>query len=609
MGEKIKADYAVYAGTGFLGGRPVDGPVAVAVRGDRIVWVGPPEEIAGAVEATGGAGAADGAEAVGPVGAEGGAEATAAAGVVGNAEGIEGAAAAEGVGAACGVEAAGPAGLAGDVGAGEVPLPVLEFPDGFLMPGFHDAHIHMFHSALYRSDLAERYCGENEADAVARLAPLAARRPAGSWLLTQGWRDYLWEPSGMPSKASLDAAYPNQPVAMYSGDAHTLWLNSCALERLGITEDSVPPAGGSYDKDVDGHLTGIVREAAAMQLMPKIVEGFTHEELLEAYRGLFAQLNAEGITSVCDVSLMALPGLDFVRDDLYQQLLEGGQLTVRTHLFPTLLEDTNRLTQLQQRLHHPLLQAQGYKQFFDGVSSQHTAWVHDPYTNARFPGDNGRPTVEPEEMRQLLAKARQEGQPVRIHAIGDEAIHQLLDFFEDEGAHPQRPHDAIEHLENFQPQDMERLAQLGVVASVQPRHITLDPGGPERDLGPARVPYMWPFRTLLDSGATLAFGTDSPVTATNPLDAVYTAVTRRDADSHAPEGGWLPQERISTAEALEAYTVGSATAASREQELGRLVPGYLADFIVLDRNLLACDVDDIQKACVKATFVGGQRVF
>lgn len=595
VGVRMKADYVVWAGSGFLGDVPADGPVAVAVKDDRIVWTGAPDELPDAVE-----GAGEGGE----------------------------------------------------------PLPVLEFPDGFLMPGFHDAHIHMFHSALYRSDLAERYCGENEADAVARLAPLAARRPAGSWLLTQGWRDYLWQPAGMPSKASLDAAYPNQPVAMYSGDAHTLWLNSCALERLGVTEDSVPPAGGSYDKDADGHLTGIVREAAAMQLMPKIVEGFTREELLEAYRGLFAQLNAEGITGVCDVSLMALPGLDFVRDDLYQQLLEQGQLTVRTHLFPTLLEDTDRLAQLQRRLHHSLLQAQGYKQFFDGVSSQHTAWVHDPYTNARFPGDNGRPTVEPEEMRQLLAKARREGQPVRIHAIGDEAIHQLLDFFEKEAAEEvcddsmvqdgapgaamaeagmrmveahnladcptasgkaagegreassrQEPHDAIEHLENFQSQDMERLAQLGVVASVQPRHITLDPGGPERDLGPQRVPYMWPFRTLLDDGATLAFGTDSPVTATNPLDAVYTAVTRCDADSHEPKGGWLPDERISTAEALRAYTVGSATAASREQELGRLAPGYLADFVVLDRDLLACAAADIQKACVKATFVGGRRVF
>ena len=177
----------------------------------------------------------------------------------------------------------------------------------------------------------------------------------------------------MPSRASLDAVYPDRPVAMYSGDAHTLWLNSCALERLGITEESEPPAGGSYDKDTDGHLTGIVREAAAMELMPRIVAEFSREELLDAYRSFERYLNEHGITGVCDVSLMAMPGLDFVRDDLFGALEEAGELTVRVSMFPTLLEDRSRLAALQAAHTGPLLSAQGFKQFFDGVSSQHTA--------------------------------------------------------------------------------------------------------------------------------------------------------------------------------------------------------------------------------------------
>lgn len=491
-----------------------------------------------------------------------------------------------------------------------------DFGDALIMPGFHDAHMHVFHSALYLSPLAERFVGENEADAVARLAPLAARRPAGSWLLTQGWRDYLWKPAGMPSKASLDAAYPDRPVAMYSGDAHTLWLNSCALERLGITDATEPPAGGSYDRDEAGHLTGIVREAAAMELMPRIVAEFSTEELLDAYRSFEQYLNEHGITGVCDVSLMAMPGLDFVRDDLYAQLEANDELTVRVSMFPTLLEDRGRLDELQAEHTGPLLQARGFKQFFDGVSSQHTAWVHDPYSNARFDGDCGRPTVGPEVMEALVAPAAAEGHAVRIHAIGDEAIHQCLDIFE---RHPvgQAPggvaHGAarhtIEHLENFQPADIERLARAGVIASVQPRHITLDPGGPERDLGAERVPYMWPFRTLLDAGATLAFGTDSPVTDIDPLDAVYTAVTRRDADSHKPEGGWLPEEAITLAEALSAYTVGSAAAAQRAGEVGELAAGQYADLVVLSPNPFALTPEDIQQAKVRATYVGGKRVY
>lgn len=500
-----------------------------------------------------------------------------------------------------------------------------DWGDSLIMAGFHDAHVHFFHSALYSSPLAERFCGENEADAVARLAPLAARRPAGSWLLAQGWRDYLWNPAGMPSRASLDAAYPDRPVAMYSGDAHTLWLNSCALDRLGITEESVPPAGGSYDKDDEGCLTGIVREAAAMELMPRIAAEFSREELLDAYRSFEVSCNECGITGVCDVSLMAMPGLDFVRDDLFGALEESGELTLRVSMFPTLLEDRSRLADLRVAHTGPLLSARGFKQFFDGVSSQHTAWIRDPYANARYEGDCGRPTVSADAMEALVAPAAAEGSPVRIHAIGDEAIHRCIDIFE---AHPvaqpraetdapseagasvaRTAHHAIEHLENFQPDDIARLARAGIVASVQPRHITLDPGGPERDLGPERVPYMWPFRTLLDSGATLAFGTDSPVTAMDPIDTLYVAVTRRDPDTHEPEGGWLPAERITLAEALRAYTAGSAVAAGREGELGTLEAGKFADIVVLHPNPFELAPENLQQAKALATYVGGKQVF
>ncbi|MFR7404624.1 MAG: amidohydrolase, partial [Coriobacteriaceae bacterium] len=448
---------------------------------------------------------------------------------------------------------------------------VIDYGDALIMPGFHDAHLHYFHSALYLSPLAERFVGENEADAVARLAPLAARRPADSWLLTQGWRDYLWNPAGMPSRASLDAAYPTRPVAMYSGDAHTLWLNSCALERLGITEDSEPPAGGSYDKDADGHLTGIVREAAAMELMPRIVAEFSREELLCAYRSFERYLNEHGITGVCDVSLMAMPGLDFVRDDLFGALEEAGELTVRVSMFPTLLEDRSRLADLQAAHTGPLLSARGFKQFFDGVSSQHTAWVHDPYTNARFEGDCGRPTVGAEVMEALVAPAADEGSPVRIHAIGDEAIHRCLDIFE---AHPVAApaHHTIEHLENFQPDDIARLARADVIASVQPRHITLDPGGPGVIWAPSASPIC---------GLSAPCSIPAPPWPSAPTPRHRHRPHRRrlhrchcrDADTHEPLGGWLPRS-ASPAEALRAYTAGSAAAAQRADELGSW-PGHV----------------------------------
>ena len=525
---------------------------------------------------------------------------------------------------------------AGRVGSSAAPVrdgaEVRNLGDAFIMPGFHDAHLHFFHSALYASPLADRFVGTSEADCVRRLAPLAARRPTGSWLLAQGWREAVWDVPRMPSKASLDAVYPNQPVALYSGDAHTLWLNSQALAELGLTRAAQPPAGGEYERGADGELTGIVREAAAMELMPRITAAFSDAELLEAYRSFQTHLNARGVTAVCDTALTATPGLDFVRDDLFEQLLNDGELTLRTHLFPTLLPDTQRLKQLQERLRGPLLQARGYKQFFDGVSSQHTAWVREPYANARFADDCGRPTVEPAALDAMVRAAVVAGDGVRIHAIGDEAIHQALDIYEralaeakagadaalraaakakgeaDAEIRDAPPAVALEHLENFQPDDITRMAQLGVIASVQPRHITLDPGGPERDLGAERVRFMWPFRSLLDAGASLAFGTDSPVTDIDPLAVIYAAVMRKDAQTREPEGGWLPHERITVAEALRAATQGSAAAAGRQHELGSLRPGMFADITVLEADPLTVDPEDSPAIPSAAVYVAGEQV-
>ena len=495
----------------------------------------------------------------------------------------------------------------------EGPAPeVRDFGDALVVPGFHDSHLHFFHSAVYASPLATMFLGENEADCVERMRAFAAERPNG-WLLAQGWREYRWDPPVLPSKRSLDEAFPARPVALYSGDAHTLWLNSAALAELGLTRDSVPPAGGSYDRDEAGELTGIVREAAAMELMPQIRGSFTDEEVASAYRGFFARLGAFGVTSVCDMSLMAHPGLDFIRDDVHAALLERGELTARVHLFPTLTGDMGRFETMRALYTGPCLQATGFKQFFDGVSSQHTAWVTEPYANARAEGDCGRPTVDAAVMRSLVLAAAERGYPVRIHTIGDAAIHAALDIFEEAratyGPLPEGRRNCLEHLENFLPEDLGRLAELQVVAAVQPPHMTLDPGGPERDLGPGRVPYMWPLRTLLDRSTVLAFGTDSPVVDVNSMDVLYSAVTRQDPGTHEPAGGWLPDERIGRAEALRAYTQGSAAAAGRRRELGTLETGKLADIAVLDRNLLACDPEDIQKTKVLATFMGGRCVF
>lgn len=491
--------------------------------------------------------------------------------------------------------------------------PVVDLGDALVCPGFHDAHLHFFHTALGSSPYMLMDMGKSEADLVAKTRAFAASLPDDAWVITQGWRDYRWDPPVPPTKRSLDEAFPDRPCAMYSGDGHTMWLNSRALELVGITRDSVPPQGGAYDKDQNGELTGIVREAAAMQLLPRMLEWISPERIERVYADQMARMAQQGITSICDMSLMPLPGLDFIREDIYEALESRDQLTLRAHLFPTLLDDQSRLEAMQDRYRESaLLRAPGFKQFFDGVSSQHTAYLTDPYSNPHFPGDRGRLTVPAEKMRAMVLAAAERGHAVRIHTIGDGAIHEALDIFEEArrrfGA-PTQGRNTLEHLENLLSGDIDRLRELGVLASSQPCHITLDPGGPERDLGPERSRIMWPFATYLARGVDQAFGTDSPITPVTSMNVLYTAVTRQDPFTHEPAGGWLPGERISAADAVRIYTAGSAAAVGREDELGQIAPGMLADFIVLDRDIAACDPQEIQSVRVLATYVGGRQVF
>lgn len=491
--------------------------------------------------------------------------------------------------------------------------PVVDLGDALVCPGFHDAHLHFFHTALGSSPYMLMDMGKSEADLVAKTRAFAASLPDDAWVITQGWRDYRWDPPVPPTKRSLDEAFPDRPCAMYSGDGHTMWLNSRALELVGITRDSVPPQGGAYDKDQNGELTGIVREAAAMQLLPRMLEWISPERIERVYADQMARMAQQGITSICDMSLMPLPGLDFIREDIYEALESRDQLTLRAHLFPTLLDDQSRLEAMQKRYREStLLRAPGFKQFFDGVSSQHTAYLIDPYTNPHFPGDRGRLTVPAEKMRAMVLAAAERGHAVRIHTIGDGAIHEALDIFEEArrrfGA-PTQGRNTLEHLENLLPDDIDRLRELGVLASSQPCHITLDPGGPERDLGPERSRIMWPFATYLARGVDQAFGTDSPITPVTSMNVLYTAVTRQDPFTHEPAGGWLPGERICAADTVRIYTAGSAAACGRERELGQIAPGMLADFIVLDRDITACGPQEIQSAQVLTTYVGGRQVF
>lgn len=487
----------------------------------------------------------------------------------------------------------------------------VDLGDAFVCPGFHDSHLHFFPSAMDRSPYVVFCEGTCPEDCVEALKQVEDARPADEFMLSYGWYHPLWDDPVLPNKDILDAAYPDRPVCLQSGDSHTLWVNSKGLEKFGITKDSIPPAGGVYQKDENGELTGIIQETAATALIPTMLE-FSEEETNAGIRQFLADLNAEGITSVCDVSLLAVPGGDFVRDDVYRALHERGDLTVRINMFPTALEDLTRARKLRDEFaDNDLLRSPGLKQFFDGVSSTHTAWLSEPYSNAAHEGECGAPVTDPERMRTIVLGAAEEGFAVRIHTIGDKAIHTALDIFEEAREKFGVPHgqNGLEHLENFLPGDIERLAELDVCANCQPPHTVLDPNGIERDLGPERAKLMWPYKSYLDAGVKFSFGTDSPVVDINSREVIYDAVTRQSPATGEPAGGWQPHEKIPAADAVRAYTLGSAVAAGRDDEVGSLTTGKLADLAVLDTDLVTCAPEDILGAKVLATYLGGKKVY
>lgn len=487
---------------------------------------------------------------------------------------------------------------------------VIDYTDKFIMPGFIDAHVHFLTSSLFEAGTVKVINGTSEQECVEAIGDFADKWKEDEWIVTFGWYLPVWEKQVLPTKSSLDAVYPERPVAMLAGDMHTVWLNTKGLEKLGITEDSVPPTGGEYAKDENGNLTGLLFETAGLTATSDIFQ-FEDELILDAYRKFIKYLVEHGVTTVCDMSPSAIADYDQINDKLYKKLLDNGELKVRINMYPTLIDDLSRAKEMRKNYQDSMLKFSGLKQFFDGVSGTHTAYLSEPYSNAYFEGDVGKTTIDPMEMERLVMLAVENDMGVRIHTIGDGAIHLALDIFEKaEKKYGKKTHiqHTLEHLENNQEADIKRLQELNVVASAQPGHALIDPPGIEADLGIERAKLMWPFRDMLDAGVTLAFGTDSPIVEADPMQTIYYAVTRESLEGN-PEGGWQPHQKITVEEALLAHTSYSARATNRDDELGSLEVGKLADIIVLDRNILTINPKELLNTKVQMTMTDGKIVY
>ena len=501
---------------------------------------------------------------------------------------------------------------------------VVDLNGAFAMPGFNDAHTHMANAG--RQKLSADLSGSRSlAEMGGRIRDYAAKAPPGAWLLGGGWDHTLWASKQLPSRTDLDAVTAGHPAIFRRVDEHMAVANSAALTAAGITAATLDPAGARIDRDTSGRPTGILRESAASALVYAKVPTPTLSQRRRAYTVAIEDALAHGVTTVQDNSDWE----DFLA---LEELERAHQLPLRVAEWLEFNQPLAILT--QRRASHPaddpLLHLTMLKGFMDGSLGSRTAALEEPY--ADDPNNSGLPRYGQDDLNQMAAERSAAGFQIGFHAIGDRADSMALNAFAaaEQTAvpanHPLPPtnpdaaivtHSSpeftpadlrlrIEHAQVLLPTDFDRFRSLGVIASMQPSHLLTDMNWAEQRLGPERVKYAYAWRSFLDHGVTLAFGTDYPVESINPFRGLYAAVTRQN---EAGSQTFQPQEKITIKEAIYAYTQAPAFAEFREHTVGRLELGFFADLIVLDHDPTTSSPTDLLHTRVLRTVVNGETVY
>jgi predicted amidohydrolase YtcJ len=476
-------------------------------------------------------------------------------------------------------------------------IPVLERPDATVTPGLADAHIHLTEWALARRqpDLSAAADPAAAAMAVAAAAPAAA-----GWIRGRGWNPHRWG-GAAPHRSYLDAVVPDRPVALQSHDMHALWANGAALRQAGIDASTPDPADGRIVRDAAGEPTGLLLENAA-RLVTDRIPAPTLAELVAAVRDAQAALHALGITAV-----HSFPGIHVVEPDpltVLETLRAEGALRLRVlqHIALDRLDAAIALG-VRSGFGGEWIRIGGVKMFLDGALGSRTAWLRAPYEGE---AQCGLCVLEPAAFRAHVRRAAAAGIASTVHAIGDAAVTLALDVLADPAVRVAALPHRIEHVQCCPPERLDAAGAAGVVCSMQPAHLITDWRAADRHWG-ARGAWTYAFRSLLDRGATLAFGSDAPVEPVDPGRALLAATQRTDLDGD-PAGGWYPDERIGAAEALAAYTIGPARAAGLEGWLGSLVPGAAGDLALWNRDPLEVGGTAWLSLRCEATVVGGKVV-
>lgn len=492
---------------------------------------------------------------------------------------------------------------------------VVDLHGRLMVPGFNDAHAHFYSGgrALASVQLRSARSPEEFRD---RMASFAAKIPAGRWVLNGEWDHENWSPARLPTRQLIDEATRDHPVFVSRLDGHMALANSAALKLAGIDRNTPDPPGGAIVRDEHGEPSGILKDAA-MDAVERVIPEPSTEEITDAVRAAMGYAKENGVTSVQEMASPpdASPSGQKLRRDVfevYENLLRSDDLTVRISVHrPLALWEQLAAIGVTAPFGGDTLTIGGLKAFADGSLGSSTALLFHPYLDApQTSGLAAEDMIPVSKMQERIVAADAAGLQVAIHAIGDKANKTILDLYE-EAARRNGPRDRrfrIEHAQHLRQEDIPRFAALHVIASMQPIHLVDDGRWAEKRVGPEVIRGTYAFRSLLDSGAVLAFGSDWPVAPMVPLAGIDAAVTRRTSDGKHP-GGWVPEQKISVEEAVRAFTVGSAYAGFAEKIKGSIEPGKLADMAVISTDIFQIAPTAIGDARVDMTVFDGRVVY
>lgn len=472
-----------------------------------------------------------------------------------------------------------------------------------VVPGLTDSHLHFrwYAESLGAVDAETPTLDE----ALERVRRKAQQVGPGEWVTGYGWNHNVWAGSGVPefpTRQHLDRAAPRNPVALKAKSGHALWASSLALERAGVTSATPDPKTGKILRESGGRTPSGILLEDAMLLVQSAIPAISPGRLAELMKTAQAALARVGLTGIHDydgvLSFQAL-----------EELAAGEELSLRVVKgIPREMLDHAIGLGLRTGFGSRWLSIGSLKMFADGALGPQTAWMIDPYDGAPGAG-RGIPTLTEEQMTDDIRRANAAGISCAVHAIGDAACRAVLNSFEKAGGRaPLTPPHRLEHAQLLHPDDIPRLARLGVIASMQPVHATSDMLIAEKHWG-SRCATAYAWKSLLQSGAVLAFGSDCPVEIPDPLAGIHAAVTRRRADGAPGPEGWRAGQKLTVEQAVRGYTEGAARAAGREREQGRIARGMLADLTILDRDIFAIDGHEIREVVPVATVVGGRFVY